>query len=128
MMFHVGASPRTKQRKLVAGSPPAVAFRQPPGGILIARMKVIVIIPAAGLGTRMASVPAGKAAKPAASKQFLELDGVPVLVHTLRAFAKSAEVNQIIIASRKPEMDAFRERMAKDAPEVLKRNPIFVEG
>jgi 2-C-methyl-D-erythritol 4-phosphate cytidylyltransferase len=91
-------------------------------------MKVFVIIPAAGLGTRMASVPAGKAAKPAATKQFLELDGVPVLVHTLRAFAKSAEVNQIIIALRKPEMDAFRERMAKEAKEILKRNPVFVEG
>jgi len=128
MMIHVGASPRTKQRKLVAGWRPAVAFRQPPGGILIARMKVIVIIPAAGLGTRMASVPAGKAAKPAASKQFLELYGIPVLVHTLRAFVKSAEVNEIIVALRKSEMDAFRARLAADAPEILKRNLTFVEG
>ena len=97
-------------------------------------MKVSVIIPAAGLGTRMASAPAGKAAKPAkpakpaASKQFLELDGVPVLVHTLRQFAKSSEVNEIIVALRQPEIEPFRARLAKDAPEVLKRNPKFVEG
>ncbi|PYV47573.1 MAG: hypothetical protein DMG94_05700, partial [Acidobacteria bacterium] len=88
-------------------------------------MKVSVIIPAAGLGTRMASAPAGKAAKPAkpaASKQFLELDGVPVLVHTLRQFAKSSEVNEIIVALRQSEIEPFRARLAKDAPEVLKRN------
>src|SRR5215467_12501320 len=129
MMFHVSARPRTKQRKFgcrIASRGCIQATRT--GYILIARMKVFVIIPAAGLGTRMASVPSGKAAKAAASKQFLELDGVPVLVHTLRAFAKSAEVNQVIMALRKPEMDAFRERMVKDAPEILKRNPIFVEG
>jgi len=76
----------------------------------------------------MASAPAGKAAKPAASKQFLELDGVPVLVHTLRQFAKSSEVNEIIVALRQPEIEPFRARLAKDAPEVLKRNPKFVGG
>ena len=91
-------------------------------------MKVFVIIPAAGLGTRMASVSAGKAAKPSASKQFLELDGVPVLVHTLRAFSKSPEVTQIVVALRKPEMEAFRARLSADAPEILKRNLQFVEG
>jgi 2-C-methyl-D-erythritol 4-phosphate cytidylyltransferase len=91
-------------------------------------MKVSVVIPAAGLGTRMASAPAGKTAKPASSKQFLELDGVPVLVHTLRQFAKSSEINEIIVALRQPEIEPFRARLAKDAPEVLKRNPKFVEG
>ena len=91
-------------------------------------MKVIVIIPAAGLGTRMAPAPAGKAAKPAASKQFLELDGTPVLVHTLRKFAKSPQVSEIIIALRKPEIAPFRARLAKESPEMLKKNPTFVEG
>ena len=125
-MLHLSADPRVSwlpdhSRRLHSGNPQS-------GYILIARMKVFVIIPAAGLGTRMASVPAGKAAKPAASKQFLELDGVPVLVHTLRAFAKSAEVNQIIVALRKPEMDAFRARLSADAPEILKGDLKFVEG
>ena len=46
-------------------------------------MKVIVIIPAAGLGTRMSS--AGAVAK-SNSKQFFELDGTPILIHTLRKF------------------------------------------
>ncbi len=91
-------------------------------------MKVIAIIPAAGLGTRMSSVSAGKAAKPAASKQFLELDGVPVLVHTLRQFAKSAQVTEIVIALRKAEIAPFRERLAKEAPEVLQKNFTCVEG
>ncbi len=91
-------------------------------------MKVIVIIPAAGLGTRMAAAPAGKAAKPAASKQFLELDGTPVLVHTLRQFAKSPQVNEIIIALRKQEIAPFRARLTKESPEILKKNSTFVEG
>jgi 2-C-methyl-D-erythritol 4-phosphate cytidylyltransferase len=91
-------------------------------------MKIIVIIPAAGLGTRMASAPAGKTAKPAASKQFLELDGVPVLVHTLRQFALSPQVSEIIVALRKSEIEPFRASLDKEAPEILKKNPTFVEG
>ena len=50
-------------------------------------MKVFVIIPAAGLGTRMASPSAAKAKKKTPTKQFKELGGVPILVHTLRKFA-----------------------------------------
>ena len=53
-------------------------------------MKVVVIIPAAGLGTRMAPVPVGakgKQKKAPPSKQFTELGGTPILVHTLRKFA-----------------------------------------
>ena len=76
----------------------------------------------------MASAPVGKAAKPAASKQFLELDGVPVLVHTLRQFARSPEVNEIIVALRKPEIAPFRTHLENEAPEILKKNPTFVEG
>lgn len=90
-------------------------------------MKVIVIIPAAGLGTRMASAGA-KPAKPAASKQFLELDGVPVLIHTLRQFARSPQINEIIVALRTAEITPFRDRLAKEAPEILQKNLTFVEG
>jgi 2-C-methyl-D-erythritol 4-phosphate cytidylyltransferase len=68
-------------------------------------MKVFVIIPAAGLGTRMGWAPSGKA--PQRSKQFLELDGVPILVHTLRKFAACPQVDSIWIALRKAEMEAF---------------------
>jgi len=51
-------------------------------------MNVIVIIPAAGLGTRMA--PAG--GRPQTSKQYSELGGVPILLHTLRKFAATPQV------------------------------------
>src|ERR1700693_1959472 len=68
-------------------------------------MKVFVIIPAAGLGTRMGLSPAGKV--PLRSKQFLELDGIPILVHTLRKFAANPQVDSIWIALRKPEIEAF---------------------
>lgn len=67
-------------------------------------MKVIVIIPAAGLGTRMSSVSPARKNK---SKQFLELQGTPILIHTLRKFAASSRVNEIVVALRKNEMDGF---------------------
>ena len=44
---------------------------------------------------------------PVRSKQFLELLGVPILVHTLRKFAAVAEVDSIWIAMRKNEMESF---------------------
>jgi len=71
-------------------------------------MKVFVIIPAAGLGTRMGPG-ATKGNRP--SKQFAELDGVPILVHTLRKFAACSQVTDICVALRKNEMDAFRRHL-----------------
>jgi 2-C-methyl-D-erythritol 4-phosphate cytidylyltransferase len=73
-------------------------------------MKVIVIIPAAGLGTRMA--PAGR--KAAASKQFLEINGTPIVFHTLRVFARNQQVSQIVVALRKNEMERFSRQMEKE--------------
>jgi 2-C-methyl-D-erythritol 4-phosphate cytidylyltransferase len=67
-------------------------------------MRVFVILPAAGLGTRMAS---GHLA-PAAPKQFLTLAGSPILIHSLRAFAQVPEVSAIVVAVRATE----RERVA----------------
>jgi 2-C-methyl-D-erythritol 4-phosphate cytidylyltransferase len=64
-------------------------------------MRVFVILPAAGLGTRMTS---GQSS-PAAPKQFLELAGVPVLVHTLRAFASIEQVAEIVVAVRANEIE-----------------------
>lgn len=72
-------------------------------------MKVIVIIPAAGLGTRMA--PAGKKA---AAKQFLEINGVPIVFHTLRVFARNRQVSQIVVALRKNEMERFSQQLEKE--------------
>jgi 2-C-methyl-D-erythritol 4-phosphate cytidylyltransferase len=91
-------------------------------------MKVIAIIPAAGLGTRMASATGVKGKKPSASKQFLELNGIPVLIHTLRSFSNCAQVHEIFVALRKNEIEPFRARLQREAPEILKRNPVLVEG
>jgi 2-C-methyl-D-erythritol 4-phosphate cytidylyltransferase len=80
-------------------------------------MKVVVIIPAAGLGTRMAPMPSAKDAKdkkPHPSKQFTELAGTPILLRTLRAFAAVEAVNEIWVALRENEIDGFRERLARE--------------
>ncbi len=69
-------------------------------------MKVIVIIPAAGLGTRMGSATATAQGKQR-SKQFVELDGAPILIHTLRKFDNCPEVDEIWVAMRRPEIEAF---------------------
>ena len=91
-------------------------------------MKVVVIIPAAGLGTRMASATAAKKGKPTPSKQFTELGGVPILLHTLRKFVASQRVSEILVALRKDEIVGFRERLEKEAADVLRKKVELVEG
>jgi 2-C-methyl-D-erythritol 4-phosphate cytidylyltransferase len=91
-------------------------------------MKVVVIIPAAGLGTRMASVPSGKGKKPTPSKQFTELGGTPVLIHTLGKFAASPEISEIYVALRKAEIGSFRKRLEREAPDIFQKEVTFVEG
>jgi len=87
-----------------------------------------VIIPAAGLGTRMASAPGAKAKKPAATKQFTELGGTPILIHTLRKFMASPEVSEIYIALRANEIDGFHARLEKEAEDILQKKIHLVEG
>jgi 2-C-methyl-D-erythritol 4-phosphate cytidylyltransferase len=89
-------------------------------------MKVVVIIPAAGLGTRMAAAPAPKDKKPATSKQFAELAGTPILLRTLRKFAASPQVAEIYIALRANEMDGFRKRLEQEKD--VKKKIQIVEG
>ena len=94
-------------------------------------MKVIVIIPAAGLGTRMAPMPSAmdaKTKKPHPSKQFNELAGTPILIHTLRKFAAVDAVSEIWIALRENEIEGFRERLNKEAKDVLKKKVELVVG
>jgi 2-C-methyl-D-erythritol 4-phosphate cytidylyltransferase len=80
-------------------------------------MKVIVIIPAAGLGTRMAATgaKAGTAPKAAPSKQFAHLAGVPILVHTLRKFVSCPQVAEIYVALRAAEAETFRTWLAEES-------------
>src|SRR5213594_244665 len=74
-------------------------------------MKVAAIIPAAGLGTRMGRSGAekGLAEKSGTSrKQFMLLNGAPVLMHTIRKFLACAAVNEILVALRQDDLDWFR--------------------
>jgi len=67
-------------------------------------MQVFVILPAAGLGTRMAGPQ---------PKQFLALGGVPILIHSLRAFAAAPRVTSIYVAVRKAEMERAEAQVAE---------------
>jgi 2-C-methyl-D-erythritol 4-phosphate cytidylyltransferase len=91
-------------------------------------MKVVVIIPAAGLGTRMTSARRVKAKTPAPSKQFTELGGTPILIHTLRKFAASPQVSEIFVALRRDEIVGFRERLEAEANDILRKRVELVEG
>jgi 2-C-methyl-D-erythritol 4-phosphate cytidylyltransferase len=94
-------------------------------------MKVIVIIPAAGLGTRMAPMPStldAKKKKPHPSKQFTELGGTPILIHTLRKFAGVDAVGEIWIALRENEIEGFRERLRREPSSVLAKHVALVVG
>lgn len=91
-------------------------------------MKVFVIIPAAGLGTRMAYAPSTRGKKGAPSKQFAELGGTPILIHTLRQFAARPEVSEICVALRKSEIATFRARLEKEGRELLQKKVQLVEG
>jgi 2-C-methyl-D-erythritol 4-phosphate cytidylyltransferase len=91
-------------------------------------MKVIVIIPAAGLGTRMAPVTVSAEKKAPPSKQFTELAGTPILIHTLRKFATVDAVTEIWTALRENEIAGFRARLQSDAKDILKKKVELVIG
>jgi 2-C-methyl-D-erythritol 4-phosphate cytidylyltransferase len=94
-------------------------------------MKVFVIIPAAGLGTRMAPVSVsrdGKDKKAHPTKQFTELVGTPILIHTLRKFAAMDQVNEIWVALRENEIEGFRERLQKESKDVQRKRVELVTG
>jgi 2-C-methyl-D-erythritol 4-phosphate cytidylyltransferase len=91
-------------------------------------MKVIVIIPAAGLGTRMMPPPGTKRTKVVTSKQFTDLCGSPILIHTLRKFCASPCVSEIYIALRKSEIGPFRARLENESAEVTRKPIHLIEG
>ena len=77
-------------------------------------MKVAVILPAAGLGTRMGK---GSAEKTGTSrKQFMLLEGSPILIHTVRKFAASARVAEIVVAVRAEDLEWVGEMLAGEFP------------
>src|SRR5438552_14577457 len=58
----------------------------------------VAIVVAAGKGTRLGGDQ---------PKQFLELRGVPIVIHTLRQFERGAEINEIIVVVPAESTAAF---------------------
>jgi 2-C-methyl-D-erythritol 4-phosphate cytidylyltransferase len=74
-------------------------------------MNVSVILPAAGLGTRMGREKAGTS-----RKQFMLLEGAPILIHTIRKFLRCHQVNEIVVALRAEDLDWARGLIHQERP------------
>jgi 2-C-methyl-D-erythritol 4-phosphate cytidylyltransferase len=74
-------------------------------------MKVSVILPAAGLGTRM-----GREKSGTSRKQFMLLEGAPILVHTIRKFLRCPSVTEIVVALRAEDMEWARNLIEQEKP------------
>jgi 2-C-methyl-D-erythritol 4-phosphate cytidylyltransferase len=86
-------------------------------------MKVAVILPAAGLGTRMGRTSAETAGT--SRKQFMQLDGSPILLHTVRKFAASDRVGQIVVALRREDLEWVGDLLRRE----IRNKPVeVVEG
>jgi 2-C-methyl-D-erythritol 4-phosphate cytidylyltransferase len=70
----------------------------------------------------------GKQKRTRPSKQFTELGGTPILIHTLRKFAGVDAVNEIWIALRENEIAGFRARLENEEQDVLKKKVELVIG
>jgi 2-C-methyl-D-erythritol 4-phosphate cytidylyltransferase len=68
-------------------------------------MRVAVILPAAGLGTRMGKGSASAEKFGTSRKQFMLLEGSPILIHTVRKFAASERVSEILVAVRGEDLE-----------------------
>jgi len=82
-----------------------------------------VILPAAGLGTRMGRLAAEKTGT--SRKQFMLLDGSPILLHTIRKFVACPPVAEIVVALRQEDLDWVAEMLRREGLSELVR---LVEG
>src|ERR1700686_3828153 len=84
-------------------------------------MKVAVILPAAGLGTRMGRPSAETAGT--SRKQFMLLEGSPILLHTVRKFAAVDRVREVVIALRREDLawvdDLLRQEIQNKRMQVV---------
>ena len=94
-----------------------------PGRVKRNLMKVSVIIPAAGLGTRMGRGAPEKAGL--SRKQFMLLNNAPILIHTVRKFVSSPPVTEIVVALREDDFAWARELFATHG---LSHNVRLVQG
>jgi len=74
-------------------------------------MKVAVIVPAAGLGTRMGRSSAEKMGT--SRKQFMLLEGSPIMLHTVRKFMASDRVYEVVVAVRAEDIEWARDMLAR---------------
>ena len=86
-------------------------------------MRVSVILPAAGLGTRMGRAQPEK--NGTSRKQFMLLDGLPILLHTIRKFLACPAVAEIVVALRAEDIEWVREMLDGES---LARPVRLVEG
>ncbi len=86
-------------------------------------MKVAVILPAAGLGTRMGRQAPEKAGT--SRKQFMLLNGAPILLHTIRKFVSCSSVSEIVVALRREDFAWVGEMLASEGPA---KPVLLVEG
>jgi len=76
-------------------------------------MKTVAIIPAAGLGTRMGKAsPDGEVGR----KQFLLLDGAPILMHTIRKFIQAESIDEILVALRADDVATVQAALDQEQP------------
>src|SRR6202167_3109729 len=68
--------------------------------------RIAAIVPAAGLGTRMG------ADQP---KQFLELDGLPLIIFTLRRLAACSAITDFFVSTRADDVVSLQDKVAKAA-------------
>ncbi len=66
---------------------------------------IVAILPAAGFGTRMGAE---------SPKQFRLLDGLPVIVFTLRRLADCPSIDEFLIATRPEDAPALSALLAKE--------------
>lgn len=77
----------------------------------------IAIIPAAGSGSRFGGqIP----------KQFIEIAGAPIIIHTLRRFDECEEIGAIVIALRREEIEGFERALV--AHEIRKSVRLVAGG
>ena len=66
--------------------------------------RVAAIIPAAGLGTRMGGEQ---------PKQFIEIDGMPLVIFTLRRLAACSAITDFILSTRADDVVSLQDKVAK---------------
>jgi 2-C-methyl-D-erythritol 4-phosphate cytidylyltransferase len=78
--------------------------------------RIAAIVPAAGLGTRMGT---------GQPKQFLELDGLPLIIFTLRRLAASTAITEFLIATRADDIASLEDKIAQAG---LGRPAVVIRG